>query len=398
MTSLPNKPNVPPSLDVIVLHREPILDRVPNLKQLIDWLAQRGHRVHVLTTHSRTFPTACFESANVTVHAFPERSRRWEVPTLPKFLLQSLRLVRNIKSGGMASVFIAGGRGALTIAPVVSALGGGRYIAHVVEYPSVCEPPPYQTTLSDRMEARGIGNAEAMIVHDDLHATVIARSMVDAPEHLTLPNASPGSFDGEPGHDLHRRLQLQSSTRILLHSGGFGSWFSSAEVAAVSGRLPAGYRLVFHVSHDISRDDYYVRYLQDRGDTDNTLFSLSPVNAAELNHLVGSARVGLAWYNPQQLTFRARMMGLAAGKIGQYLKCGVPVIASRLDSLKYLEEHQAGVLVDDVSEIPDALVRIEDDYARFRDNAQRCYRDLWEPAAHLVRIEKALIKIATALR
>ena len=396
MTPLPNTLNDPTTLDVIVLLREPILDRVPNLKQLVDWLAQRGHRVHVLTTRNQTFPVAHFESANVAMHVLPERSRRWETPTLPHFLFQSVRLVRKIRKNSHAAVLIAGVRGALTIVPILSKLGGGRYFAHVVEYPSVCEPPPYRATLSDRLEARGICKAEAMIGHDNLHADVIARSLRKAPSHLTLPNASPGRSDSDLRHDLHRRLELQPSTRILLHSGGFGNWFSSAEVAGISGQIPADYRLVFHVSHDITRDDYYVRYLQSRSVTDRSLFSLSPVDADALNDLVSSARVGLAWYNPQHLTFRAKMMGLAAGKIGQYLKCGLPVIASRLESLNYLEEHEAGVLVDDVSDIPAALVRIESDYARFRDNALRCYLELWEPSAHLIRIEEALFKAATA--
>ncbi len=100
--------------------------------------------------------------------------------------------------------------------------------------------------------------------------------------------------------------------------------------------------------------------------------------------------------NPRRLSFRARMMGLAAGKIGQYLKCGLPVIASRLESLSYLEECGAGILVDDVDAIPEALARIESDYAHFHTNALRCYRDLWEPLRHLERIERTLIAAATS--
>ncbi|MBK7042805.1 MAG: hypothetical protein IPH50_03320 [Rhodanobacteraceae bacterium] len=384
----------PTGLDVIVLHREPILDRVPNLKHLIEWLAARGHRIHVLTTRNRIFPPAHFSNPNVEMHVLPERSRRWELPTLSRFVLRCSELIRSARRADRPTTLIIAGRGALSISPIVSVLHGGRYFAHVVEYPAICEPAPYRPKLSDRLEARAIRNSVAMIVHDDLHARVITAAIENAPNYLTLPNASPGAFDGESGYQLHTRLQLPPLTKILLHSGGFGEWFSSADVASVSSKLPDGYRLVFHVSHDITGDGYYLRYMKNRGAEDNSIFSLNPVDGQLLNRLVGSAHVGLAWYNPNRLSFRARMMGLAAGKIGQYLKCGLPVIASRLPSLRYLEDHQAGVLVDSAAEIPDALSNIERDYARYRDNAFRCYQSLWEPTQCLLRIERALTTVA----
>ena len=84
-------------------------------------------------------------------------------------------------------------------------------------------------------------------------------------------------------------------------------------------------------------------------------------------------------------------MGLAAGKIGNYLKCGVPVIATRLLSLSYIEEYNCGILVDKESDIADAINRILSDRDLYSKNAHRCYRELWYPKLYVYRIEDALL-------
>lgn len=76
------------------------------------------------------------------------------------------------------------------------------------------------------------------------------------------------------------------------------------------------------------------------------MFSLNPVSTYELDSLVASADVGIALYSEKELGYRATYMGLAAGKIGNYLKCGVPIIATKLLSLSYIETYQCGILVE----------------------------------------------------
>ena len=90
--------------------------------------------------------------------------------------------------------------------------------------------------------------------------------------------------------------------------------------------------MVFHVSHRVEDDKYFEEVYESdyRG---KVLFSLNPVSTYELDSLVASADVGIALYSEKELGYRATYMGLAAGKIGNYLKCGVPIIATKLLSL-----------------------------------------------------------------
>ena len=122
---------------------------------------------------------------------------------------------------------------------------------------------------------------------------------------------------------------------------------------------------------------------------------MTPVRADKLSELLASAHIGLAWYSISELDFRALNMGLAAGKIGAYLKCGLPVIAPKIDSLSYIEEYRCGILVSDISAIPDAISIIDDNYSDYRSSAFKCYATLWNTDTQLRIIAKHLQDIAS---
>ena len=104
--------------------------------------------------------------------------------------------------------------------------------------------------------------------------------------------------------------------------------------------------------------------------------------------MISSADIGLALYSVKELSYRAELMGLAAGKIGNYLKCGLPVIASRMPSLKYIKDYGCGILVDEESEIENAVSIIMEKKESYRENAFKCYRELWHPQNYLPEIHK----------
>ena len=120
------------------------------------------------------------------------------------------------------------------------------------------------------------------------------------------------------------------------------------------------------------------------------LYSLKPVSTFELDALVVSADVGIALYSEKELGYRATYMGLAAGKIGNYLKCGVPVIATKLPSLSYIEEYQCGILIEFEKDIANAINKILSNRNRYSENAYRCYRELWYPEPYLIKVIEKL--------
>jgi glycosyltransferase involved in cell wall biosynthesis len=114
----------------------------------------------------------------------------------------------------------------------------------------------------------------------------------------------------------------------------------------------------------------------------------------QLDNLVGSADIGIAWYDHDLLGYRAELLGLAAGKIGRYLKNGLPVIARNLPTIKeYLDRYECGICVDRLDEITAAIDTIKNDYERYSKNALRCYEELWKPEPYLQEIQRRIEKI-----
>ena len=119
---------------------------------------------------------------------------------------------------------------------------------------------------------------------------------------------------------------------------------------------------------------------------EKSCFLLNPVSTYELDSLVASADVGIALYSEKELGYRATYMGLAAGKIGNYLKCGVPIIATKLLSLSYIETYQCGILVEKEKDIAFAINKILSNRDMYSKNAHRCYRELWHPESYLKKV------------
>jgi glycosyltransferase involved in cell wall biosynthesis len=68
-------------------------------------------------------------------------------------------------------------------------------------------------------------------------------------------------------------------------------------------------------------------------------------------------------------------MGTSSNRLCMFLAMGVPVVASRQDSFRFLEEFDCGILVDDVEGFSVAVDKIRDRLAEMRLNASRCYRE-----------------------
>jgi glycosyltransferase involved in cell wall biosynthesis len=68
-------------------------------------------------------------------------------------------------------------------------------------------------------------------------------------------------------------------------------------------------------------------------------------------------------------------MGISSNRLCMFLAMGVPVIASRQDSFRFLEEFDCGILVDDAEGFSVAVDKIRDRLAQMRSNALRCYRE-----------------------
>lgn len=363
--------------NIVILLRVPFLDKIPSLKTLIIYLSKQGYYITIVSSYSELYPQFDSQLDNVDICLVKQRNKIVEVPTSMKLLLKSIFIWCKKRP----KFFIGGDCLANILLFRLSRLLPIKYINFLLEYPDI----------SSSKETKSLEAASYIITHDQWHRSFLQKHYkIGLNKFLFLPNASYTPMCYEKDNYLYRELNIPMNKKIILHSGGLGKWFLCKELARSTDSWPENFVLVFHTSHMVNTSSYYKDMINNI--SEKVRFSIQPVSNEVLDKLVASAYIGIALYSVPELGYRALYMGLAAGKIGNYLKCGIPVIASDLPSLDYIKNYKCGVLVTDVSQVGKAILIIQENYELYSKNARKCYQELWNPDRYLAEIEKNIFR------
>ena len=369
-------------MNIFILLREPFLDKIPSLKNLIWYLSKNGNSITIMSSCETKYPSLSFINPNIRVVYVKKRCRKLEPPTSLKLIL---KFIKNYILQRPAFC-IGGDTYSNLLLGFFKNIFGYKHIYFLLEYPQIVTNSHLQLSNIEKLEIKTIKNAHFIITHDDYHKRFLLDNFkIAEPNVSTLPNATFTEIEKYTSDFLQQRLGIPSNKKIILHSGGLGVWFKCKELAESTKDWPANTLLVFHTSYDVSNEPYY-REIISNDYFGKVLFSIKPVSTFELDSLICSANIGIALYSLKHLEYRAELLGLAAGKIGNYLKCGLPVIATRLISFSYLVDYQCGILIDNESEIVNAIEYIHKNYNEYSKNAIICYEKLWEPTQYLESI------------
>lgn len=365
----------------LVIIKEPFLDRIPSLKTLLMFLAEKGNTVNILTSVSDKFILNTFSHKNISFIKVKQRTKKFELPTFIKLSIRAFAFLLTNK----INMTIGGDAIGNCIASKLSNIFKIKHLNFQLEFPQIITDKHQKLTILEKLENKAIFNADYVITHDVWHKDFLVKNLgVDSTKVLTLPNSSFTPIYKQQSDFLRKKLNISDNDIIILHSGGLGKWFRSKELAESTKTWDNNIKLVFHTSHKLKGDSYFESIYNKN--YKNIIFSLEPVSTYELDSLVSSADIGIALYSKSKLGYRAEYMGLAAGKIGNYLKCGIPVIASRLTSLSYIEDFQCGILIDCENDILNAIKIITSDINFYKNNAYLCYEKLWHPQKSLEKI------------
>jgi hypothetical protein len=365
---------------VIVVIRNPFIDKIPNLKGLLMYFSQRNIKSKIISVSDAHYPIPSFLNENISFVDAAQKIK-FNIPGVLKIFLMSI----HSKAYRRKVILIGADKYGLIICLALRILFLKPYVSFILEYPEIRNKK--KLTIWDKLERIAIKKSKSIITHDRIHSEIISNDLtLKDPNFLYLPNATLGSAKKEPSQYLHEILNENIDTHIILHSGGFGPFFCSNELALTSKILPPGYILVFHASHKIKDDPYFNLVIGSITDNEKVRFSLKPVPTDLLDTLISSSRIGLAWYSIEILGYRALNMGLAAGKIGNFLKCGIPVIAQTFPSLNYLSEYKCGIQIDSLEMLNNAIVEIDNNYNEYSNNAVKCYNNIWkiEPYCEII--------------
>jgi glycosyltransferase involved in cell wall biosynthesis len=188
-----------------------------------------------------------------------------------------------------------------------------------------------------------------------------------------LVTVYPGGYRDPPTPVDHHQQRLKWGMRdasiVIGSSGGFNlsagaDWLIEAletipDLCAVLQPLAVGPLSRFLLRHLAMRDRIYIE--PERLDWRDAWSQAAAID------------IGMAVYKNTASQFQ--LMGTSSNRLCMFLAMGVPVIASRQDSFKFLEEYQCGVLVDDSAGFVAAIREIRARLPEMKANARSCWHE-----------------------
>jgi hypothetical protein len=208
-------------------------------------------------------------------------------------------------------------------------------------------------------------------IHDDSRWEVLRHDLSLSPNtrRVLFPISEPPQSISSNPNILRDHLNLPGYAKILLYFGVVRP--ERGEIARCVDHLPKNGCVVFHGPCSESTE----RQILSLSQTKRVFISRQPVAAGERALLVASADAGLAIYGEQ--SSNDQLTGFSSEKVALYLMCGKPIIAMRNRSYAHIESSRAGVLVNSIDEIPNAVSIIERHSNEFSlaaiDLFERCY-------------------------
>lgn len=102
--------------------------------------------------------------------------------------------------------------------------------------------------------------------------------------------------------------------------------------------------------------------------------------------------IGLAIYTNPAPQFQH--MGTSSNRLCMFIAMGVPVIATRQPSFRFIEDYDCGVLVGNYDEFLAAIRYIGDHLPAMRENCHRCLREYIMPPERYPRLQAAIASLS----
>jgi glycosyltransferase involved in cell wall biosynthesis len=374
------------NISVIAISRSPYITIYEGLCELIKTCTELPADVFLVCPH--TDEEHYRELISYGVKIYPVRKNRYsaKIPTSLKLLATALRLNYSHK----VPFFIGCDGMGNIIAALASKMTSKLYIHYSLELPHKRDQI---MSFLLKLEHWSYRQADFIITMDQPHADFIVSETGVSPSRIaTVPVTLRGPGHYHPSISLKKRLRLNSNAILILHAGGIGAAQASIPLSQATGSWPSNWHLVFHVHCDMSHEEYYQKFIQVVNVIPNIHLNAQAVPPDKLDDLVSNADIGLAWYDRELLGYRADLLGLAAGKIGRYLRNGIPVVVKNLPTIRsYIEKYSCGICVDRVEQVGSAIATILSDHNKYSGNALRCYEEVWRPDKHLNNIRKKLL-------
>lgn len=222
----------------------------------------------------------------------------------------------------------------------------------------------YPGWLQD-LERRKIHNIKGLIIQSSEKEGLFRQDyeLEDKIPTFLLPVTYRGQFSRQKNSYLRDILKIPKGQKIALHLGGISELHACIELAESMEKIQS-WSLVFHGYPNHAYLAKFKKMLAAKCLSNVYIHDRQFDSLKQVEELVQSADLGIAWYEDISVGFRTA--GMSSGKIPAYLKAGLPVIATKYPSTELaLETPGCGLCVDHPDEIPNALSIIAANYESY---------------------------------
>jgi len=195
---------------------------------------------------------------------------------------------------------------------------------------------------------------------------------------ISIPNSPLGKAKTVRNSYFNEKFNIPLDKKIVLHAGSATPGLMTYEVIGTLNTWPSDCVFVLHglIGESVMKE---IQKIIKRKKLSNVYLSSDMVTYDQIHEVYSSADIGLLFFRPD--TINNRYIGLASGKLFQYMKAGIPVILNDLVGPRELVvENGFGVCVENVTEIGDGISRILQDEATYKRNAVQTFdRFRFEP-------------------
>lgn len=219
------------------------------------------------------------------------------------------------------------------------------------------------------LERKEINQITGLIIQSDERESLFRKEyqLTDSIPAIHLPITYMQPSCREKSNYLRQKFQVPDQQKIALHLGGIQDHHCLLELAAVFHHVK-NWVLILHGSGYGDYKPKLEAFIRQYSISNVYISEEFLENIEDLDRLLNSADVGIAWYKDVSPNFTTA--GKSSGKISAYMRFGLPVIANKYRStIEAIENQGCGVCVDAFEEIPNALSNVLSSYGYYSKNA-----------------------------
>ncbi|MCA9565535.1 MAG: hypothetical protein KC561_18685, partial [Myxococcales bacterium] len=380
-------------LRILFIHPEGNVRNNPHLFDLTRLLAENGHTVSILAP-----PKTEAKPARNVHHRLLTRDGLRFLRQLSKspfrWYLAGSRLARWMLPLDVDLIVGVDPLGIIIGSALADSSAALGYLSYEIEFSGEVS---WLRKRTERLACRKVSFA---IVQDRVRAQRLSEQTgISIERSLLSPVAGTGIFPGVRNELLHTALGIPRRKRVALFAGSLTRWSMAPELADTVDSWPEDWVLVFHERY--GRPPAWLEERRRHRPGQIFVSDLAFSTPNELVDLMHASDLGLAFYRPtydhpttgKNLSY----IGMASGKIGAYLRAGLPVATNEIGEMAdHVRAHNLGITVSSPEHLGAALRDFDPE--PLRSDCLRFFESTLDLQNSLAAIESTMSAAASAAR